>query len=517
MSTAPAQGKSVDTTLRVCAVIAVVGLVVLLTFVPVATNDFWLQAKIGELIVDNGAIPRTVLFPFTWVQDNGFNAHEWLPSIVFHGLDQALGDDHLLFAQGVAGLILFGLCLVLTRRLSRSLGVGLLLASLGMVVANYRFHLRPEVFALWGFVLLMLVLSSYRAHRDWRTLLWAVPIAVLWANSHGSFLVGPVLAVLFAAGESAESFRRGAAQPLNTRLKAAGRAGAPYALVAGVMALCSLANPLGIELLHFALTLSASEVTKTFVDEWQPTLSAGFVGRWPFRFFIAAVIGTLAVVVACRRRVTMTDILVLAAFGLLAFQRTRFIVFFAFAAAMVCARLIGEKPPRVRTERVLLAAATITGGIGIALAIQFGNVWGGFPYLVPSSNFTEPMINRLARPEMRGNVFNSYELGAELTYRAYPRLRPSMDSRIDSYGDTYFLLQKQLLVDEPLLKEFIADFDVRYMLLSRRDFELVKQMKSLQATWHADFIDHKAVLLARNANAPAAAGSAAQSSAAHKH
>lgn len=509
MNAAAAPGNSATTALRVGAVVAVLGLVVLLTFVPVASNDFWLQAKIGELIVDKGAIPRTVLFPFTWVQANRFNAHEWLPSIVFHGLDQVLGNDHLLFAQGAAGLILFGLCLWLARWLSRSLAVGLLLACAAMVVANYRFHLRPEIFALWAFVLLMLVLTRYRAQRDWRALLWTAPIAVLWANCHGSFLVGPVLALLFAAGESAESFRRGAAQPSAARTKEAVRAGLPYALAAAAMAVCSLANPLGIELLRFALTLSASEVTKAFIAEWQPTLSAGFVARWPFRFFVAAVIGTLAVVVACRRRLTVTDALVLGAFGLLAFQRSRYIVFFALAAAMVCARLLGEKPPGVRMERVLLAAATLVGATGVALAIQFGNVWGGFPYVVPSSNFTEPMINRLARPEMRGNVLNSYELGAELIYRAYPRLRPSMDSRIDSYGDDYFLLQKQLLVDEPLLKEFIADFDVRYMLMLRRDFELVKRMKSLHETWHADFIDQKAVLLARNAGAPAGAASAA--------
>ena len=45
------------------------------------------------------------------------------------------------------------------------------------------------------------------------------------------------------------------------------------------------------------------------------------------------------------------------------------------------------------------------------------------------------------------------------------------------------------------------------MLLSRRDFDLVKQMKGLQDTWHADFMDHKAVLLMRNAAAPSSGAS----------
>lgn len=290
---------------------------------------------------------------------------------------------------------------------------------------------------------------------------------------------------------------------LRARLGEALRVAGPYAIAATAMAIGSLANPLGIELLHFALTLSASEVTRTFIDEWTPTLSRAFMTRAPFAIFIAAVVATLAIVVACRRRLTFTDALLLAAFGLLAFQRTRFVALFGFVALVVCARLIGASPWRREWERPALACAIGAGAVGIALALQFGNVWGARPFISPSSNFTEPMIDRLARPNMKGNVFNSYELGAELIYRAYPRLRPSMDSRIDSYGDRYFLLQEQLLYDEPLLKDFIADFDVRYMLLMWRDFERIKLMKDLQKDWTIDFADHKmALLVRRSALAP---------------
>lgn len=501
--------RTLDGALRISAIVLVIAFIVLLTFVPLATNDFWLQAKIGEMIVENGAIPRTVLFPFSWVQANTFNAHEWLPSVVFHELDHAFGHEHLLFAQGMAGLILFGLSLLLAVRLSRSLANGLLLAAAAMVVANYRFHFRPELFALVFFLLLLLVLTSYRARSDWRTLAWAAPIAVLWANCHGSFLVGPVLASIFACGEAAESYRRGAGQPPRERVARAARMGMPYAATAAVMAVCSLANPLGFELLRFALTLSASEVTRAFIEEWRPTLSAGFMSRWPFKLFIGAVVATIGVLIVHRRRATITDLLLFGAFGLLAFQRTRFIVFFGYVALVVCARLIAQAPRRKLLERATLVAASGLAGIGIALAVQFGNVWGAFPYMAPSSNFTEPMIDRLSRPSMRGNVFNSYELGAELIYRTYPRLRPSMDSRIDSYGDRYFLLQDQLLRDEPLLRDFVTDFDIRYMLLLWRDFEFIKKMKGLQREWAVDFADQKMVLLARR-NAVTTAGSTKQ-------
>ena len=60
------------------------------------------------------------------------------------------------------------------------------------------------------------------------------------------------------------------------------------------------------------------------------------------------------------------------------------------------------------------------------------------------------MIAQIEQFDMKGNVFNSYELGAELIYRAYPRLRPMIDSRIDSYGDEYFLLSDRLVHQEAM-------------------------------------------------------------------
>jgi hypothetical protein len=493
-----------DAALRVAAVVALVVFVGLLTFVPVASNDLWLQEKIGQMIIENGEIPRTVLFPFTPVRDNVFNAHEWLPSIVFHLFDKWLGHERLIIAQGLIGMGQFALCLVLARRLSHSLAVGLLLTTMAMLVANYRYHLRPEIFALLLLVVLLHVLTVYRAGARRWVLAWCLPIAVIWANSHGSFLLGPVVCAIFAVGEAGESLRRSARPGLPARLLEAARVGAPYAIAAGGMFAASIANPLGIELPRFALTLSGSEVTKTFIDEWSATLSPRFMTRLPFALFIGAMSITLAVAALCRRSLTMTDGLLLAAFALLAFQRTRFVVLFGFVALPVCARLIGAWPARRDWEGRLLAAGVGVGVVGIALVLPFGNVWGAYPFISPSSDFTAPMIERLSR--LQGNVFNSYELGAELIYRDYPRLRPSMDSRIDSYGDTYFLLHQRLLVDEPQLKSFVAAYDVRYMLLLWREFEQLKKLKGLRDSWRVQFADHKMVLLERVDASPPPAG-----------
>ena len=492
--------------LRVAALVSALALVAVATFVPHLSNDFWLQARIGQLILDTGNIPHTVLFPFTEVRDNRFNAHEWVPSIAFHLLERFLGEDYLVFVLGAFGLALFALSVGLVWRVTHSLGASLLLALGAIAVANYRHLLRPELFALVLLLLLLHVFVSYQQSRRCRHLLWTVPIAVVWANSHGSFLLGPVLAMLFAVGEALQcAVEAPADRSWKERLLPSALAARPYVLTAIAMVVGSLCNPLGPALFHFALTLSTSDVTKAFINEWNATLAEPFVSSRRFVIFALALTGAAALVVWRRDHVRWSDLFVMTAFAALALQRQRFVVLFGFAALLPCARAIGLRPaPAV--ERRLLMAATSLSAVGLALALQFGNAYSAYPYFASTNAFTEPMLARLQSPSTRGNVINSYELGGELIYRAWPRLKPSLDSRIDSYGDRYFLAMQELMIYEDRLRSFVDHYDVRYMLLLWRDFESIKPMGKLQADgWRMEFSDHKAVLLSRQ---PAAASAA---------
>jgi len=93
----------------------------------------------------------------------------------------------------------------------------------------------------------------------------------------------------------------------------------------------------------------------------------------------------------------------------------------------------------------------------------------------------------------------SYELGAEVIYRWWPRLQPSIDSRIDSYGDDYALFHVRLLQDERLLDLFLDGNRVNYMLLLRRDLDLgLRAMPSIRANWHIRLTDGDIFLIERN-------------------
>lgn len=465
-----------------------------LLFVPPGANDFWLQVKIGEMIVTQGAIPRTVLFPFTEIRDNAFNAHEWLSSVLFYELEHHLGHPALLFVLGGLGLCLFALSVWLVRRRGGGLAQSLLLGCMAMLVANYRHILRPEILGLVLLLGLFHLLEGFRQGRRGYWLAWSLPLVALWANLHGSFVLAPVLASLFALGAAGDALR---AAPSGARLRAAWAAAGPYGVAGAGMLLATLANPFGIELLQFALGYAqSSTLAREYIHEWTPTFAADFRAQGAFYAWLACVAITLGCCVKYRKRVAVLDVVLIGAFGALAATRNRYVVYFGFVAAYVLAGVLPRLTAQVEQR---LRVATLAAAVVLCvLAVRFGNFNGAYPYYTPSSDFSEGMKEALSRPEVAGNVLNSYELGAELIYRYYPRLRPFIDSRIDSYGDPYYALWIQLRTDEAVLRGFLAHYDVRYMLLARRDFEVIHKMKILRdGSWVPRYADTRVILFER--------------------
>ena len=480
-------------------------LMLALNVVPTANNDVWILMKVGELIVDTGKIPQTLLFPFTTVVDNHFNAHEWLVSVVFHEFDRLLGLKSLMWIMGAFALLQFWLCVRLARRQSGSLGVGLLLATLAMICANYRYVMRPELFALLFLVCLLSVLDRYRSERRAGALLWTIPIAILWANCHGSFLLAPGIAGLFAIGEAWTAASAVSGEP-PARARAGLRAGLPYAVAALAMTAASTLNPAGWHLLALPFQLQQSGVIRSVIKEWLPTFSPLFVVERAFWIFVAIGVASCAVVIRLRRHLCATDLLLFVFFAALALERQRHIVWFGFVAMTVCARLIGRLRIEARRETQLQGASAGLALVAFVACMLFGNAVGARIYFAPSNNFDPVLVRELADPKVAGNVLNSYELGGELIYRDWPRLKPSIDSRVDSYGDDYLLFSIRLLSEEKLLDLFLEGNRVSYMLLLSRDFNAgVRTMPSIRANWHIRWTDGDIFLLERNVALPAVA------------
>lgn len=487
--------KNKGSWLKAALTAAALIVVALLCFVPESSNDLWLHAAIGRIIWTTGEIPRTALFPFTAASQFPFHAHEWLVSILLYSLVKYLGLDALVFVKGALGLALFGLCCRLAYRLTGRFTETLLVALAAMAVANFRYFLRPELFALFFTLAVLWLMIEYRAQRRWPHLLACAPVAALWANCHGSFPLALVVGAIFACGAAIEALRA----PPGARLSASVRAAQPYLLGTALMALATLLNPYGLQLYRFVWELQNATFIRSYVYEWMPLFSRPFVdtrGFWAFAGYIALAAPLLY---AGRKGVTPAGWLLLLVFGYLVIGALRHIAFFAIISIYPLSSAIAALAPRI--DRSVFARGTVLGILvaSVGLLIRFGNLNEAYPYYVQSNYFSKALVDYLGTGQVRGNVLNSYELGAELVYRFYPRLKPAIDSRVDVYGEKYLLELLRLNSDERALRQFVNRYQIAYILLTWRDFnEGIRRMPHIRDDgWHIVFSDPKAVLLGR--------------------
>lgn len=481
---------------RISALVLAIAAVAFISVAPQVANDFWLQAKVGELIADTHAIPKTVQFTYTPAQNQPFHAHEWLVSLGFHGLIQLVGESGLPIALGFAGLGLFGLMTWLAyRRGEGNLPLAALFGLLAVGVENHRHFLRPELIAIFLLGVYLLLLESGRRDRRFLPFAGAWLVVVVWANSHGSFVLAPILSVLYAIGIWVDGRYSIGNHNENYR----GRALVFMAFSVSTLG-AIICNPDGLDLLRFVVDFSHSNAPKVMVMEWLPTFDPRFRDNRGFWIGLGCAALTAIAMAVRWRNLSAVNVLVFLMFLTLALQTIRFLVYLGIVAAFVLPTLVpsgwNQKEFRSRWYALLAGVSLIMLG----LAAQFGNAFGAFPHnaFEMDTSLSRPMLRELGKEELKGNVINSYVLGAELVYRAYPRLRPSIDSRIDSYGANWTSLNETLFLDDAVLTKFVSAYDVRYMLLKQLDFEHFQKLPSwLEKRWTIRAMDQKAVLLQR--------------------
>lgn len=418
-----------------------------------ADYDFWWHLANGRYMVTQHALPVPDPYSFT-AAGRGWIAHEWLPELLMYLLYRPFG---------VAGpAALYGLSLggavFLTTSVLRRLGASPLpsagLAVLYLLVMLPFIGPRPQVAAFALFALVAWILERWIHLRD--RSVWALPaVFLLWANVHGSFVVGLALPVLVLAGDELAARLH---WPLGPRLESAGRK-----RLAQVIASCCLAivvNPNGPRLLLYPFTKLNNPVLKT-IPEWNATdfTEPAF---WSFGLLLG-----IAVVMLIVRRPTihLSDLLVVGTFAAGALWGRRFIPFAAVLLVIFIGRMItrpnlsGVCAPRFWSRLARWRAGTNTGGdraperarllnAVVVLAVVV------FPVVLrsaydPATDKRLPVaaVDYLEATGVKQPLLNQYNWGGYLIWRLWPGTKVFIDGR----GDDLYMN------DDVLRRAFGAD------------------------------------------------------------
>src|SRR3989344_3222379 len=149
-------------------------------------QDLGRHLKLGEIILQEGYVPKINLFSYTYPDFPFVNTH-WLFEVFIFWTSQTIGLEALL----VIKIIIFLIAVWLTLKIIPKENMALLLP-VGFIflhVLRERLELRPEIFSFLFTALTLYILESRRLF-----LLFLLPlIQLLWINTHIYFFVGLLL------------------------------------------------------------------------------------------------------------------------------------------------------------------------------------------------------------------------------------------------------------------------------------------------------------------------------------
>ncbi|HOW97691.1 MAG TPA: tetratricopeptide repeat protein [Kiritimatiellia bacterium] len=401
-------------------------------------SSIWLRLATGRAIAEQG-IPRADAFTFTaaglpWVNTS------WLYDRLLYGLWNLGGAALVTLLHAAFVVLAFGLLIRPARRLAGPVGTALALLGCAWLL-SVRFVVSPVLPSLLFAALFIRVLSE--SPRAWMPVT-LLPVQWLWANVHGSFVLGPILFLLFA-------IERWHGNRESQDKKAVGWAAAmiPAALVV------SLLNPFGAAV--FTQTFRDwSLVVFAYVQEWISPFSLQFQRAFFVKNIVtlALLIGAIGLITEKRKLpIAMTSLAVLGAF--LVVRSLRHVEFFALLAfpflalsGSAAGAYLGDRVrPALGTRAAwwsragaLLVLLLAAGSAAAVLSNHFYESVGspsvtGFG--VASGLYPEKAAEILAKPGFPAKTVHLFQDGNFLLWAA-PGRPVFVDQRADLHAPEFF-------------------------------------------------------------------------------
>jgi hypothetical protein len=403
------------------AVIVAAFAVVLAEGLPKVLNqDGWLSLLSGREISRHGLPSADHLT--TWSAGERWIDQQWLGHLGIYGLYALGGVRLLLVSHGLLAIATFALAVIGARRLGgtpRATADVAVAAFLPVVITIS--ELRTQLPGSTLFVLVLwLLIGQSRAPS--RRIYLVFPLLAVWANVHGSVVLGAGLTILAGLVFAWEQVRTSAESRLR-RWQARS-----LALVAGPIA-CVFASPYALSLVgYYHRTLLNGSFGK-FVTEWRPTtLSAANVP-----VFLIAGVG-LWLLGRAGARVSLFERLAFAAIVPGAFLALRNIGFLALVALLVLPRVLDgilprRKPVGASPVQLGLAVATFAGA-GIAAVALYGAPGRVFAERYPSR--ASETVARALESDPKAHVFADEHFADWLLFRIpSARGRVAFDARFE--------------------------------------------------------------------------------------
>jgi hypothetical protein len=444
-------------------------------------GDLGRHITIGNYILNHWEIPTRDIFSHTMTGEQ-LVPHEWLAQWIFGVAHRLLGLSGIVVV--IALLIATTFTLTYQEMLRRNVFrlLALLIAILAAFTSRLHWLARPHIFTF-----LFTAIWTYQLENE-KSKIWTFPLIMLvWANTHGAFIVGFIIWGAHVAGWLWEHLNGQNTKETGVRL----------AIIGVTSFAVTFINPAGWDLWGTSVGYLGS---RFLVDQTIEYQSPNFHNWSTWPFLIMLVLGILGIGLGGRLRPRET--ILLAGWTVMSIYSARNIPLFAIIMApSIGSSLQGaiEKIPLLQSleQRLSRVEANLKGVLWPLLAILF------LTYTVhvqPSSakqfdphRFPVRAVDWLEVNPQEGNMFNNFIWGGYLLYRMWPEQTVFIDGQTDFYGEALTREYTQVTTLAQGWESVLKKYDVAWVII-QSDKPLVKILQDHMG-WRVVYQDATATIL----------------------
>ena len=413
-------------------------------------TDTWWHLRAGEWIVQNQGVPHFDPFSYTKAGEP-WEYPGWLVEVPMYFLYQILGPGGLNLWTALMVMLTF---MFVWLTISGGVFLKGFVIILAAAVSGVYWAARPYLVTFLFTALFLWILEEYRWNRSYQnsplTLatgsnpryltnihLWWLPILmVIWVNSHGGFAIGFILLGIYILDQLVHEI------PNISKFKIQNLKFARLLFIGFLMILAVCVNPYGTEMLGYPFKTMSIGALQEFIQEWQsPNFhlrsAQPFIWLWIFTF---------AAVGISRRRLALTDFLLVASFSYMSLLAWRNVALFALVSPVVLTRHAEPVVAALRQKFGNILSSNISPSrrlnllnwillvvLALAVAVKTGI---DFPQSANQRVFRETLpvdaVAFIKAESPAGRLFNSYNWGGYLLWEL-PEYPVFIDGRTDLY------------------------------------------------------------------------------------
>ena len=464
-------------------------------YTEMAGSDMWWHIAAGREILQTQTIWMVDDWSFTRHGADWLN-HEWLSDVIYYAWVSAFGVESIVYWKWLVVIATYGLLKYTLARITGSWAAGLIAAGIAIVIGAPFVDVRPHLYTLLNYSLLLFLLLGQRRPATWLLAL----LFVVWVNLHGGFFFGLMaLAILVFPWRDLSLGRFWEQDSFLTSFRSA--------FVVGLICVAAaLLNPSGYDTFLYPLKY-AFDTSSPFrgLGEWLSPFEPGGIVSPAFFVFMWAPLAAIAYAIPAIRRDTgvpwegiLLSVLTLA----MSLTSRRFIPIFGISLAVMLAPLLAWLLFRIRAEKVGILLAALAVVFAIYRQAYFPlRAAPAFHYLTAGYSYPVDMMDLVELNGIGGDVFAYYNWGGYLHWRTDGGLRVYIDGRADTiYEADEYNKYVSVLRHEPNWLNIVNASGAEYFLWPLQIGSGNAKLQTLWNTgqWKLVYRDSVSYLLARN-------------------